>query len=185
MLENTDQPGPSAENAAPPIPAETGPNEATFSPLDPGVVWLWRFSSAIGWAFLLAATLAFAVGIGGFVWHHMAWSLTTWAGLCCFALFWLFYYPRRALAAWGYRLNDNVLEIKSGVWFRVVRLLPLSRLQHVDLERGPLERSLGLASLVLYTAGTQEAAITIPGLTDATAVHLRDTLVNSGGDDGV
>jgi hypothetical protein len=98
---------------------------------------------------------------------------------------WLAWYPRRAFGAWGYRLDHRVLELRSGVWFRVVRLLPLSRLQHVDLQRGPLERAFGLASLVLYTAGTQEASIAIPGLADAEAVRLRDTLVDTGGDDGV
>jgi membrane protein YdbS with pleckstrin-like domain len=98
---------------------------------------------------------------------------------------WLWWYPRRAFQAWSYRLDGRVLELRSGVWFRLVRLLPLTRLQHVDLQRGPLERSFGLASLVLYTAGTQEASIAIPGLADAEAVRLRDTLVATGGDDGV
>jgi membrane protein YdbS with pleckstrin-like domain len=69
--------------------------------------------------------------------------------------------------------------------FHVAHLLPLSRLQHVDLHRGPLERAFGLASLILHTAGTHEARITIPGLDADEAVRLRDRLVEVGGDDAV
>ncbi len=156
-----------------------------YHPLDPNVVWLWRLSSTINWLVLLTLLLAAAIGLGGFLWHQLIPSLCLWTALLLFACFWIAYYPRRAHAAWGYRLNDTVLEIRKGVWFQVIQLLPLSRLQHVDLERGPLERSLNLASLTLYTAGTQEAAITLPGLNHATAAALRDTLVIQGGDDGV
>ena len=89
-------------------------------------------------------------------------------------------YPRRAYHEWGYRIDDRVLELRHGVWFKVIELLPLSRLQHVDLHRGPLERWLGLASLILYTAGTHNASLTIPGLPAAQALLLRDRLVEIG-----
>jgi membrane protein YdbS with pleckstrin-like domain len=87
--------------------------------------------------------------------------------------------------AWGYRLDGKVLETRHGVLFRTMQLLPLARLQHVDLHNGPIERSLGLASLMLHTAGTHEATIVIPGLDTNEAVRLRDHLVVVGGDDGV
>jgi hypothetical protein len=102
--------------------------------------------------------------------------------LCLWSGFWR---PVRAYRAWGYRVAERVLETRSGLLFHRTRLLPLSRLQHVDLERGPFERLFGLASLVLHTAGTHSASITIPGLDAAEAARLRDQLVASGGDDGV
>lgn len=163
----------------PPLPPDQ------FHPLHPNVIWLWRLSSTINWCILLALLLAAAIGLGGFLWHQLLPSLALWTTLLLLACFWIAYYPQRAYSAFSYRLNASVLEIHKGVWFQVIQLLPLSRLQHVDLERGPLERSLNLASLTLYTAGTQEAAITIPGLEYTTAANLRDTLVNQGGDDGV
>jgi len=167
--------------AAEPVKTET----ASYTSLDPKVIWLWRLSGVLGWVFFLLPLLGLAVGVGGFVWHHLGSALLIWCGIVGLVILWLLWYPRRAFLAWGYRLDGRVLELRSGVWFRVVRLLPLSRLQHVDLQRGPLERGFGLASLVLYTAGTQEASIAIPGLDDVEAVRLRDTLVAQGGDDGV
>ena len=161
------------------------PEEVAYASLDPKVVWLWRLSGLLGWAFFLVPLLGVAVGVGGGVWHRLGLSVLLWCAVALLIVLWLLWYPQRAFRAWGYRLDGRVLELRSGVWFRVVRLLPLSRLQHVDLQRGPLERALGLASLVLYTAGTQEASIAIPGLADAEAVRLRGTLVVGGGDDGV
>jgi hypothetical protein len=93
--------------------------------------------------------------------------------------------PPRLYRSWGYRIDERVLETRSGLMFQVRRLLPLSRLQHVDLQRGPIERSFGLASLVLHTAGTHQASITIPGLDPDAAVRLRDHLLEMGGDDAV
>ena len=84
------------------------------------------------------------------------------------------------------RIDGKVLETKHGIWFRIHQLLPLSRLQHVDLHSGPVERSFGLASLLLHTAGTQHASIVVPGLDAREAGRLRDELVAMiGGDDGV
>jgi len=166
-------------------PFLTDPGALEFRPLDRRVIKLWRINSAFGSLVLLVAT-----GVGcGFVaaakpgWS--GWLLGAWLVLFVVqAVLWI-WYPSRAYRAWGYRLDGRVLETRSGVWFRVIKLLPLSRLQHVDLERGPLERAFGLASLVLHTAGTHDASITVPGLEAAEAVRLRDQLVVAGGDDAV
>jgi uncharacterized protein len=58
-------------------------------------------------------------------------------------------------------------------------------LQHVDLQRGIIERRLGLATLVLFTAGTTHSVILVPGLKADIAAALRDKLVLAEGDDGV
>jgi membrane protein YdbS with pleckstrin-like domain len=104
------------------------------------------------------------------------------AAFCGWVIYW---HPPRAYQTWGYRIDAKVLETRSGIWFRVIKLLPLARLQHVDLRRGPLERAHGLASLILHTAGTHQATLVIPGLDADEAARLRDRLVAAGGDDAV
>jgi hypothetical protein len=56
-------------------------------------------------------------------------------------------------------------------------MIPLSRVQHVDLERGPIERHFGLASLEIHTAGTQNATHKISGLAAETANQVREELI--------
>ena len=56
-------------------------------------------------------------------------------------------------------------------------LVPRSRVQHLDIERGPIERRFGLATLVVHTAGTRLHALRQPGLLAADALALRDALL--------
>jgi membrane protein YdbS with pleckstrin-like domain len=49
--------------------------------------------------------------------------------------------------------------------------------QHLDVERGPLERQFSLATLVVHTAGSQTTALRLSGLEEPDAVALRDALI--------
>lgn len=60
-------------------------------------------------------------------------------------------------------------------WHRETRV-PTTRVQHVDLKRGPLERRFGLSTLVIHTAGTRHSAVTVEGLDAGAAEALRDHL---------
>ncbi len=76
-----------------------------------------------------------------------------------------------------WRLDDEALYVRRGkTWFKQI-CLPRSRVQHLDFERGPLERRYGLATLVVHTAGTHERALRQTGLLLADAEYLRDVLV--------
>jgi membrane protein YdbS with pleckstrin-like domain len=154
-------------------------------PLDRRVIQLWRLTSLLGFAIFAIPALVGLLIASNAVFAHAIIGFVPWAVLLLLAGFWVFWYPPRAYRAFGYRVEERVIEIRSGVWFRVVRFLPLSRLQHVDLRRGPLERAHGLASLTLHTAGTHEASLLIPGLANADAERLRDQLITVGGDDAV
>ena len=61
--------------------------------------------------------------------------------------------------------------------------MPRSRVQHLDIERGPIERRFGLATLGVHTAGTRLSALRQGGFRDADAVALRDALLPEAGDD--
>ena len=169
-----------ADPAAPSMGDETG-----YQPLDPRALRLWQFTDLIAYVVLMAFVV-----LGGlammWAWPRLtALAVTIWVGFGLLAVWTILFYHPRNYRAWGYRLDSRVLLIRKGVWFRSIKLLPLPRLQHVDVKRGPLQRRFGLATLVLHTAGTHAAAIEIPGLDADEAVRLRDQLVAAGGDDGV
>jgi membrane protein YdbS with pleckstrin-like domain len=173
MLENAQQPDAAIRTSA------------AFRQLDPRVVKLWRSVGLITAGVFLLALLVAAITAGAIYPELSLWLLLLWV-LLLVACAWLVYWrPPRLYRSWGYRIDERVLETRSGLLFQVRQLLPLTRLQHVDLHRGPIERAYGLATLVLHTAGTQEARITIPGLDADEAARLRDHLVEVGGDDAV
>jgi membrane protein YdbS with pleckstrin-like domain len=71
-------------------------------------------------------------------------------------------------------LDEDGFAVRRGRLWQWETRVPSSRVQHLDLKRGPLERAHKLASLVLHTAGTRLSAVSISGLDDADAERLRD-----------
>lgn len=90
---------------------------------------------------------------------------------------------------WRYEVRDDALYLDRGVLTRVRTVVPHVRIQHVDASRGPLERALGLSSVVVYTAGSRGADVTVPGLTADEAEDLQTRLkhlaIAAGGEDAV
>jgi membrane protein YdbS with pleckstrin-like domain len=77
---------------------------------------------------------------------------------------------------WGFEVGEDALYLERGVITAVATSVPFVRVQHVDTRRGPLDRVLGLASVVVYTAGSRGADVTIPGLTRDRAAELQTRL---------
>jgi membrane protein YdbS with pleckstrin-like domain len=94
--------------------------------------------------------------------------------------------PPLRYRAWGFALRDDDLYVEHGVLFRTASIVPHARIQHVDTRHGPLHRWLGLAAVVVFTAGTRGARIEIPALESGEAEGLRDRLAAlSGAGDAV
>ena len=76
----------------------------------------------------------------------------------------------------AWRLDEDGLAIRRGrMWQRETRV-PATRVQHLDLNRGPWQRRRRLATLVVHTAGTRHSAVSVPHLDDDDAQRLRDVL---------
>ncbi|EPR75170.1 transmembrane protein [Leifsonia rubra CMS 76R] len=83
--------------------------------------------------------------------------------------------PRRVRAI-GYMMRDDDLVFRRGLMFRRVVAVPYGRMQLVDINRGPLDRAVGLSELKFVTAAASTGVV-IPGLSEQDAEELRDTLV--------
>ena len=100
----------------------------------------------------LVVMLLLCGGVGALL-GRMRWRRTTW------------------------QLDHRGLHVRRGLVWRKDVLVPRSRVQHLDLERGPIERHFGLATLVAHTAGTRLSALRQSGFLDEDAVTLRDALL--------
>ena len=157
--------------------------------LDVRWIGLTRSANAFTIAVVAAILVSLSVGILSNL-PQLGLVIGVVVGICFLA--WstllLIWWPRWRYDAWSYRLGPELLEVSYGIVTRTSVAIPLSRVQHVDLHRGPLERRWGLASLEIHTAGTQNASHTIPGLDAAGASRLRDQLLdvaNRGADERV
>lgn len=89
--------------------------------------------------------------------------------------------PRVLWQSQGYQLRERDLHYRHGVIWRAVTSLPYGRIQHVELESGPLERFFKMATLKFYTAGGGSADMKIPGLPFATASKIRGHVMEKAG----
>lgn len=64
----------------------------------------------------------------------------------------------------GYAVREHDLIVQSGIFWRKQTIQPITRIQHVEITRGPLDKRFGLANLRLFSAGTGHLTFEIPGL---------------------
>lgn len=90
----------------------------------------------------------------------------------------------RAMAArYGYALRAQDVHYRKGIVWRSETSLPFNRIQHVEVERGPLERLFGLSTLKFFAAGGGSADLSVPGLREADATRLRAFILEKVGAD--
>ena len=103
------------------------------------------------------------------------------AFLALVALWW----PKVRYRYIKYRTDENGFTIRRGVLWRGVTSIPKARVQHTDVVQGPLQRRYGLGRLIIHTAGTQHASVSLSGLPHDKALAIRDFLIEGGDNDGV
>ena len=170
----------SSELPAPaPAPPSPDTGEGEHFPLHPRAPTLWLAQSVFGLAIpaLLAAAGALVAGRWGLAAAvpglAVALVVASWA------------YGRAFFRRFRCRLLPDGLLIERGVWWRSETFVPRARIQHTDVEEGPLQRNLGMATLEVYTAGTHVSRLAVHGLARDAALRLRDRLLGRGGHDAL
>lgn len=141
--------------------------------LDPRAKTLWRVTGAIQMSFVIAgAAFASYVLLGpGSVPVYVGILPLLAAVVLLIAVVTLI--PEVMWRRWRYEIRSYEVDLQRGL-IRVTRtLVPMVRVQHVDTQRGPLQRRMGLSTVVFYTAaGPNE----IPQLDAETAAEVRDRI---------
>lgn len=161
-------------------PAARIPVEVTdVRGIHPAIKNVWRFSALMG--FLFYAVLF--VG-GGFIVSRAADFPAAFglAGGAALAL--LFTIPSVLLADrqwknWTYQLRERDLVLTWGVFWQTRRCVARDRIQHIDINSGPMDRRFGLVQVVIHTAGMSGSVATIPGLRQSEAEFLRQQLLDT------
>lgn len=160
-------------------PAAAGIADGVHRRLDPRIIPLERItgfiatavvSGFVALAVLITWVAADSLLVPGLV--AISWPILT--GL----LAWHSYsWPAISYRHESYRVDHLGIEIRRGVVWRREITVPKSRVQHIDVSQGPLERRFGLGSLSIYTAGTDYAMVALRGLNHAHALLVRDHLL--------
>ena len=73
----------------------------------------------------------------------------------------------------AYALREHDVLYKRGLIFRKTIALPFNRVQHSEINQGPIERNFNLAALEIFTAGGSQSDLTIPGLLNEDAQSIK------------
>ncbi|WP_435096450.1 PH domain-containing protein [Halarchaeum sp. P4] len=139
--------------------------------LHPRALLLWSAGAAIS-----AAVLGAVAGVLSWVGPVPVSPVLAASGVFGVALVLGVGYASLRYRAWRFEVREDTLYIERGVFTRVRTVVPYVRVQHVDSQRGPLERVLGLGTVVVYTAGSRGADVAIPGLAAERASDLQERL---------
>jgi len=97
-------------------------------------------------------------------------------GLCIIALL-NFLFAYLGFFKKGYAVREKDISYKTGLFWKSKTLIPFNRIQHSEVKQGPFERLFGLSSLRVYTAGGSASDLSIYGLKQAEANHLKQFII--------
>ncbi len=133
----------------------------------------WRVRAVSGWLVVVAAQIAWLLADGHRALHALALVLTVLVALA----------HAIVMPQWRYNVHrwevaPQAVYTRAGWLYQESRIAPISRIQTVDSERGPLEQLFGLADVTVTTASAA-GPLSIAGLDRATAERLVDELTSA------
>ncbi len=140
--------------------------------LDSKAVWYFFFGFAMV-SLIIIIVFLFGNGFTDFEERLFFWFSIT------FFIILSFVWAKLTVHFYRYELTEAGFRKESGVIYKKYVTVPYDRIQNVDINRGIIERLLGLSSLTIQTAGVGAAVGEglLPGLSREVAEQLRDELI--------
>jgi membrane protein YdbS with pleckstrin-like domain len=133
--------------------------------------WRWQLT-------LTAVTLAvLLVVLGLLLSPARPWLLLSAGVVLVLAVPFAALFPLWWFRVHRWEVTDTAVYTRAGYFFQESRIAPMSRIQTVDTECGPLEQRFGLATLIVTTASSA-GALTVKGLDREVAAELAHQLAD-------
>jgi membrane protein YdbS with pleckstrin-like domain len=141
--------------------------------LDPRSRRVWLIGDLIG--AIVVTAIAAAIAYGLYLWLEidLVWVIGVPAALAVIQIVWAFVRPEIEFRQWRFEIREDEVDLLHGVITRTRQVVPMSRIQHVDTERGPLQRRYGLSTVKFFTAA---GSMEIPQLSAERADEVRDQI---------
>jgi membrane protein YdbS with pleckstrin-like domain len=81
----------------------------------------------------------------------------------------------------GYLLREHDVSYRSGLLIYKLTSIPFNRIQHVEVSQNIVEKSVGLSSVKVFTAGGSLSDLSIPGLLPDKAHQIESFLLSKVG----
>ena len=144
---------------------EANLNSLTWMPVDQRAFYRRR---------VVALATAVAMGLFAAPWLGVMWGVVVTAALAVLGLI----HGHLYVASLGWARTDRVIAFKSGWLRRSLVIVPLAKIQAVELVESPFDRRHQMASLSVDTAGAGAHSVDIPYLSRSVADESRMTLAH-------
>ena len=114
---------------------------------------LWAINAALLWVPVVVAQVVWAVVDPRLTLWHVAAAVVT----VVLAALHITVVPQWRYRVHRWEISDTAVYTRSGWFTQERRIAPISRIQTVDTERGPLDRLFGLATVTVTTASSAGA----------------------------
>lgn len=75
-------------------------------------------------------------------------------------------------------VREKDISYKKGVFYKKITTVPFNRIQHVEIDQGPISRFFNLASLSVFTAGDSSDDLKVNGLLKDEAQQIKEYISN-------
>ncbi len=150
--------------------------EDKLRPLSPAVKVVWRIKLGLFWLLVLGGTATYEIlaFLGNS--ERVLPPGTTLLLVLIVGSAMTIFVPELRYRFWRYDLRPEELYLERGILNRVRTIVPLRRIQHLDVSQDVIEREFDLGKLIVHTAGSRSSEVVLPGLRYDEAQALRDEL---------
>lgn len=143
--------------------------------ISPNAIKVWRISNLISNVIVLAILAGILTSQIYFDWYH-------WIGVVLYiiialvilnAIYEHFIEPVYQQKTWRYEIDEQYIQIKHGLFSKHHLIVPMTKIEYVNTNQGPLLRRYGLSTI---TIGTIASSHEIPAIPEAEAKELRNKI---------
>lgn len=136
---------------------------------------LMRITSVIGLFFLFTPVFILA-GVLLYAGNPFIAVLTAVGGVA-FCLVYFIVVPPIRFRRYSYLIAADRIEIIEGILFVTRTIVPIDRIHQIDIKRGPLDTAVGVAKVIVTTAGSAAVFRFLePERADAIALYLNKSI---------
>lgn len=146
-----------------------------YEKLDRKAVLSWRIGRLIGLFFLSVFIIIGLIFAGNVkqIEPYIKYAYLGAALLFIYKIIGLIVYPEIEYRQWRYVITEDKIELRHGLFFITTTVIPIVRVQHITISRGPVYRKLGLSKVRIFLAS---GSFEIEGLSENTANIISENL---------
>jgi len=144
-----------------------------FKNIDKKAILLWRINGLI-LTLILGIISLLIYKIFSVFWGNIGFGVVGITGILCVIIHPFFEYKQ-----WKYGIFEDKIEILHGIYFNKHIIVPISKIQYLNISQGPIQKKLNLSSVQIFTAGNEVEIEAISYVESKKIVNLINDVINN------